>query len=76
MAGRKKPPEVNQRGHHAAQVAKAPTRKRQLLAMSQWLAALAADRGPAELETSVGVVWARIAELDPHAEAALEVAQR
>ncbi|GAA2347081.1 hypothetical protein [Dactylosporangium salmoneum] len=76
MAGRKKSPAQNKRQHHAAQVAKAPTRKQQLLAMGQWLTALAGDRGPTELEGAVALVWGRINELDPEAEAALEVAQQ
>lgn len=76
MAGRRNPPEANRRQHHAAQVAKASTRKQQLLAMAYWLAALAADLGPAEVDTAVAAVWGQITQFDPHAETALEVAQR
>ena len=76
MAGRRIVPAENKRRHHAAQVAKAGTRKQQLLAMSQWLTALAGDRDPADLEAATAVVWAQIKTFDPDAEAALEVAQR
>lgn len=74
MAGKANPPEVNRRRHFTALVAGATTSRRRLLALCQWLTALAWEAGA--VDSAAEHVWDRIQELDPAAEKALKEAQR